>query len=241
VRDAPVEDDLRDRLVVGLSPGNVIQANSGGFVANSGDASLNGTTAGNTVLLFALSQALQIATPTGFAPPDLSVGAAPVFVFRRPNVPAGETTWSLGTGSPVAVTWVALEVSGLDPDSPLATSASNTATGSTFTLSTGTTSSFEVPGTMCFAMHGFFGSLGTPPTWGDHTNGYVELREQGVNNGAAALSLAVAAAFPGTPGAQECTATASASSTDAQLTAAVLVYTQPDVLDPRAAGILQVG
>src|SRR3954454_1198831 len=83
-------------------PATIVQSNAGGFNATSGAATLpTGTTAGNTlILVVGIDGNLSTTPPTGFTPAS-GEGPTPVvqkaYFFRKSNVGAGETSWTLTT------------------------------------------------------------------------------------------------------------------------------------------------
>ncbi|HYN95404.1 MAG TPA: hypothetical protein VES42_16270 [Pilimelia sp.] len=105
-----------------LSENSLIQTNGGAFNAGSGAVTLpSGTTAGNTILIFVGTEAVTANTPTGFKSdgPTNTSSNARAYVFRRSNVPAGETSWTLNLSGSGHAAWRVVEVEGLMPAQPL--------------------------------------------------------------------------------------------------------------------------
>lgn len=104
-----------------LSADSFVQSNSGAFNASSGSITLSATTAGNTILLMVGSVDVTPTTPTGFKSdgPANNSSHARAYVFRRSNVPAGETSWTLNMSGSGQVAWIAVEISGLMTTAPL--------------------------------------------------------------------------------------------------------------------------
>jgi hypothetical protein len=116
-----------------FGPDNIIQHNAGNTGLSAGDATVvvslpGGTTEGNTVIVNIAHWAganTGITTPAGWkkAADD---GLSTMYQFYRADVPAGESSWgfSPSNGATVAA-WSVVEVSGIDPETPLDVSAGN--------------------------------------------------------------------------------------------------------------------
>lgn len=186
-----------------------IQVNSGGFNAASGSATLPvGTTAGNTVLVLLFTHGPTVTPLSGFA----FDRSAFVFnnqrleIYRRSNVPADETSWTITLSASAKCAWVACEVESLDLLTPLNADAFATTTAQTG-VSTGTTGQTIAVDGVCIAAHGVYdGASATSPTWSNHSAGFAELAEQGANDGSTSVGLSVSLLFPGKVGTFSATA-----------------------------------
>jgi hypothetical protein len=110
---------------VPLSADNAQQSDSGSFTSTSGSATLPaGTDAGTTVLLFVTTFGTgTVTTPTGFVLDNSGVNAgispnARIYIFRRSNVPAGESSWTITVSVSQLTTWAVREYTDLDPNDP---------------------------------------------------------------------------------------------------------------------------
>jgi len=107
-----------------LTDSNIVQVNSGGFNAASGPVTLpSATQAGNTVILFVFIHNATnnaIGTPTGFQlVAGISVANAQVLgAYRRSDVPAGESSWTLSLSLPQPCSWVIYELTDIDVNVP---------------------------------------------------------------------------------------------------------------------------
>lgn len=194
----------------------------------------SGTTAGNTVVIgiALVGGGTAITTPTGFVK-DVSLSAGcPHYVFRRSNVPAAETSWTLSMTSLTArAAWWVMEIAGLDLDDPVDGTASSSSNVSPQT--SGTVSTNSALDTIVLASHAGNNSAAAAPTWSGQTNGFVELVEA-ATSATANVDIAVSTLIPGTIGPFECSATESVASTSngllvvyksaTSLTASALVY-----------------
>jgi hypothetical protein len=107
---------------VPLTVDNLQQSNSGTFTGTSGSATLgSGTQAGNTVILVVYSIGSgTLTTPTGFVLDHTASNNTThkIAVFRRSNVPAGETSWTVAVSASQLTFWAVREYSGIDLNSP---------------------------------------------------------------------------------------------------------------------------
>jgi hypothetical protein len=165
-----------------LSAANVIQAKTDWSTVASTSIPVDldaPTTGGGTVTVEMYGPPLWPGQPDGWEY-DVMAGQR-IWYFRRSNVPAGESTWTWTSVSPVTAMWRVTEWdAGLDPVSPLE-AANGTSTGGAgvTTLSTGT----GVPNpnsraeTVALAMHCWtFSQPGGDPTrvvtFTGHTNSF---------------------------------------------------------------------
>jgi len=202
-----------------LTDADFVQVNSGGFDAGSGSATLAATTAGNTVLIAVTCHGQTVATPSGFvrdtpAPADTNR----LHLFRRSNVPAGETSWTLTPGASAPVAWIAMEVAVLDASFPLdiSTGINLTTSGTSLPLNVSSFSSSTYDG-VALVLHAASLNGTTPPTFSAQTNGYAEVADQGRSGASNSPGIAVSRKFTQTLGQFNgefaCTATVSASVT----------------------------
>lgn len=162
-----------------LVPGQVA---TGGFNATSGNATLpSGTTAGNTVLVAFATYTRSMATTAGFVIDSAASAATTrIQLFRRSNVPAAETSWAFTTGVANACAWVAVEIEGMDPTTPLDVSVAavtNVTTGTS--ISTGTTPTSTTYDGLVLGLVGASISGTTPGTLSAWTGGYTEIGQSG--------------------------------------------------------------
>jgi hypothetical protein len=192
-------------------------SSSGSFEAASGDASLpTATTAGSTVLIACTCpQQFNPAPPSGFANDSPTQGSnLRVYLFRRSNVPAGETAWTLTPLTSALVRWTVYEVAGLDLDAPLdvilAGTAVSTQTG--VTASSGTTPLSSTYDGLVVALHAsYITTSTTPTTFSGHTGGMTEMDEGAAVGATVALNLSVSMRTTQQLATFESTATASAT------------------------------
>lgn len=210
-----------------LSEADFIQVNSGGFDAGSGSATLAATTAGNTVLLAVTCHAQTVATPSGFVRDSpVPTQTNRLHLFRRSNVPAEETSWTLTPAASAPVAWIAMEVQGLDVSFPLdvSTAIRETTTGTSLPLNVSSNQSSTYDG-LAVVLHEASVNGGTPPTFSGQTNGYTEFADQGQAGASNSVGIAVSRKFSQTLGAFNgefaCTATVSASVTPGEAWAVV--------------------
>lgn len=207
-----------------LSLADVVQSNalSGVAAAASGTFAVtlpSGTTVGNTVIIGAtiVGAGSTITTPTGFVK---DTNTTKHYIFRRSNVPAGETSWTLTAN--LASRWAcwAMEIANLDLDDPLDGSATSASGVSPQT--SGTVSTNSALDTIVLASHAGNNTASAAPTWSSQTNGFTELAEAGTSAGATSnTDVAVSYLFPGTIGPFECSATESVASIS---TGVLLIY-----------------
>jgi hypothetical protein len=220
---------------VPLTADNVVQENSGTGHTSGTSFSVSlpsGTTAGNTVLIFAGIPRISVAS-TGFTL-DKSVANA-AYVLRRSDVPASETSWTVtfanGSATDLGYSWYAVELSNVDLVEPLDASATNGPSGvaNGGTLSTGTAPQNAALDTVAFAAYGVAQAVGTAGSWASYTNGFdeiVDLAPTTSPNGAA--FLAVARRFPGATGQFETTGTLATTDTSPLAGALIVAYRSAD-------------
>jgi hypothetical protein len=180
-----------------LSDDNILQSGSGGFTASSGSATLAATTAGNTVILVAFAYGTTVSVPSGFVQDSPSVGAnsQALYVFRKSNVSAGETAWTLTLGVSAPCAWTAYEISDLDLLAPLVASSPYTV-ASAQSASTGSTARQSSYDSIYFAAHAAYDATSaTPPTWSGHTSDFTELHDQGQAGAGVSVGLSVSRRF----------------------------------------------
>jgi hypothetical protein len=210
-------------------------ANSGGFNATSGNATLaNGTTAGSTVLLAVAWGGVGPTVPSGFVRVTASTQGGsttvPSQLYARSNVPAGETSWAITASSTVPVAWWVAEVQNLDPAAlldagptgPVQASASSTTTATSSTTDRSTT----YDGMVVALFAGYQSASTTPVTWSGHTSGYAELADIGQAGASTSVGLSVAVQF--TQQLSTFAASATASATASTVSAYIAVLTAAD-------------
>jgi hypothetical protein len=214
-------------------PVSVVQSNAGGFNSTTGSATLpSGTTAGTTLLLIvglgSGSTNLSPNPPTGFTPAG---GEGPVFAsdpkvlfYRKSNVAAGETSWTIAMGVAGLICWSVLEVDGLDLTTPkdVGVASASTATAAT-SVSTGTSATSTTYDAFVVAAHLALNATNTTvPTWSGQTNGFDEVTDAGIAGASTAAGLAVSVQSTGALGAFSSTGT---SSVTGNLASTLVVYT----------------
>jgi hypothetical protein len=167
---------------VSLTVDNVVQENSGTVTTTTASlvATLpSGTTDGNTVVVILTHASSSGATtmPAGFVLSKGTGGVGGVFVYHKPEVGGGETSWTFTIGAGVAShTWYAAEVSNVDPVDPVDVSASSSSVGTSVatggTLSTGTTPLNAGLSTLVLSAFGVNKTSGAATlSWAGYTNG----------------------------------------------------------------------
>lgn len=209
-------------------PATIVQSNAGSFNATSGNATLGaGTTAGNTLLLIVgVAGNLSPNPPTGFTPAS-GEGPTPVsnkaYFYRKSNVSAGETSWAIGTLSAQMISWVVMEVDGLDLTAPkdVATATFQNGTGVTSQSTSAAPISTTYDAFVVAAHMGINSANTTIPDWSGHTSGFVEVGDAGIAAASTAQSLSVSTLNSQQLATFSCTATASVSVNSG---AALVVY-----------------
>jgi hypothetical protein len=178
----------------------------------------SGTTAGNTVLVFASASAAPSMSGFTSTGPGSLGGSPSLGCFRKPAVD-GETSWTLSWGVSGTVAWFVCEVEGLDNNAAVDVSApasfQNTGTGVT-SIATGTTGTSTSYDGLAVAVFGAATTGTTPATFSGYTNGFTELVDQG-SSAATSLALAVATLDVQQLSTWSSTATLSASSNAAAM------------------------
>jgi hypothetical protein len=196
----------------------LIQINTGTGTAVTLPA---GTTAGNTLLIFATVGGGTFSTPAGFtrdAPSGAAAGGGTI--WGKPAVDA-ETSWTLSLGVSGPVAWVAMELAGLDASARVDV-AMSTGTASLTSGTTVATSTYDGVG---YALHSAYNSTGgVAATLGSHTNGYTEIAEQSATDGTKACVISVSRKYLQQIGTQQVTATASGT-TPTSTGSTIVVYT----------------
>lgn len=165
-----------------LSTANIVQQNSGSRSTTTTSHAITlpgGTTAGNTVLVFATSADLSndiIAPAGGGWVLDLD-HATGLQAYRLTNVGAGVTSWTFTTSVATVDAWYVAEVSGLETTDPVDAFVNNV--GGTTT--SGSTQTYTTPVTAGVSTIAFMvrtgrdaGNAGTTYSWSADTNGFVE-------------------------------------------------------------------
>lgn len=211
-----------------LSDADIIQSNTGSFQGTSGSATLPaGTTAGNTVLIFLVADAPMAATDGFFEDAFWSTNVV-LLAFRRSDVPADESSWTLSTqGSSARLAWIAYEVQNLAL-SPFETSAvaGDLDIGSGETISTGETGQNSALDTVAFGVWGAMDLNAltvTAPTFDNQTNGFAEQDEQSLVAGGQAVDVCTTTMYPGAIGPFETTATVAFQATHRGAAAGLIV------------------
>lgn len=207
-------------------PATIVQSNSGGYNAASGNATLpSGTAAGNTLILVVGTSSTGLSSaPTGFTadgPTFATVGR--IAVYHKSNTSAGETSWALANTAQI-ICWSVLEVEGLDLDTPkdVAVTSASSASAAT-SVSTGTSPQSTTYDAFVVAVHSAANTTnGTVPSWSGQTGGFSEVTDSGTTSGTAAVGLAVSTLTSQQLGTFSSTAT---SDTTANLRATLVVYT----------------
>jgi hypothetical protein len=202
-------------------------SNSGGFTGASGSATLpTGTTAGSTLLL-AISSTGTSVTVTGFTDDSpTNIGTTKAYAFRKSNVAAAETSWTITAVSGSINRWTVYEVDGLDPVAPVDVKQTGTTPNVTSgtSVSTGTLAASTTYDGLVVALHAANNAASpTAPTFSGHTNALVEMDEGGATNGTASVGLSVSMRTVQSLGAFECTATASITLTGTNTATALIV------------------
>jgi hypothetical protein len=214
--------------VLPLSADDFVHENSG-VVTTPGTscvvslAGADSTTAGNTVIVL-LTSGTGVTPPAGFVQ-DKLVGVN-LYVFRKSEVAAGETSWTFTTGGNDKFTWYVAELSGVDPVEPLEASASGGLTGvaNGGTLSTGTTPLNAGLNTVVLAA--FAVDAAGTSSWSGYTNDLEEVADLGSGT---IYQLAVARKFvTGTTGTFSTTATLATSLSTPNAGALIVVYRAAD-------------
>jgi hypothetical protein len=154
------------------------------------------TDAGNTILVY-INAASQINTPypTGFVQDHL-LNTAVLNCLRKPNVAAGENSWTFTMALATTAAWTVLEVEGLDLDDPVDAFSSGTANGSPQTA--GTIAQNSAYDCMAVAVHGGRIASGVIGTYSGQTGGFTEIGESSTTHATASNNvLAVSTYFPG--------------------------------------------
>ena len=189
------------------------QLASGSFNAASGSATLPvGTTAGNTVILTVdTNSASGITLPTGFVKDTPTVvGAQKLSIYRRSNVPAGETSWTISVGVTAPVAWEVREYEGIDPDFPVdVVPSAYQFSGSASSIAAGPTPASTAYDGLFICAHGGNSTTTTPPTWSGHTGGVTEDTDQGAVGATTAVGLSVSSVTVASLAAWQVTATCS--------------------------------
>jgi hypothetical protein len=206
-----------------LSADDFVQENSG-TVTTAGTSCVvslpSGTTAGNTVVVL-LTSTVGVTAPSGFV--NDKVASVNLYVYRKSEVAASETSWTFTTASDSTFSWYAAELAGVDPVEPLESSAvtSTQLTGNGGTLSTGTAPQNAALETVVLAAFAVGG--GHTSSWSGYTNGLEEVLDSGSGQ-EITYQLAVARKFvTGVTGQFETTATLATSSGSALVAHALLV------------------
>lgn len=198
-------------------PATILQSNAGGFNGTSGNATLPaGTTAGTTLILVVGTASTSVSPnpPTGFTPVN-GEGPTPAanraFVFRKSNVAAGETSWTVAITSAQLVTWSVMEVDGLDLTNPKDVATATFQNGSAVTsASTSTSPQSTAYDVFVVAYHlGNNTTNTTIPTWSGQTGGFTEVTDAGVAGASTASGLSVSVTTSQQLSTFACTATAS--------------------------------
>jgi hypothetical protein len=221
-----------------LSEASIIQPpNFGSYEAASGTPTLpDVTTEGSTVLLVTAEfngTFGQLKTPDGFQADIPPTGAGNLYVqsFRRPDVPAGESSWPTSNiGTSISLTmWFIYEIAGMDRIEPLGAKTTGASAGVT-SLSSGTSSpSVSETDLLCLDLHA---ALTAGITIDGHTGGFVAAEYQSQTSTHGNGSAQIARLYPGAGGTFACTATYSASVT----AAAVLLVYKAAAEDPVSLG-----
>jgi hypothetical protein len=121
-------------------------------------------------------------------------------VYRRSDVPGGETSWTFTTSaSTTTAAWWIMEVEDLDLDDPLDVSASTTSSANP--QSTGTTTINSAFDTIAIATHHGSNTGGTAMgSYSAQTGGFTELAEAASSSAATNHCVAVSTQFPGNVG-----------------------------------------
>lgn len=195
-----------------LSIANVVQSNSGSFDAGSGSATLPvGTIAGNTlVLAITTGNNVAITTPSGFVRDSPAPGAAQqIGIYRRSNVPAAETSWTITLASTAQCAWAVYELEGIDLTIPVEAVAPYVANSDWPTQVTGNTPRGSAYDVLIVAALGAYNSTSaTAPTWSGHSPAsFVEQHDQGSAGASTSCGLSVAFRFASLPAVFSCSAT----------------------------------
>jgi hypothetical protein len=210
----------------------LLQSNAGGFNSTTGNATAAATTAGSTLLLIvglaSGSANLSPNPPTGFTPAGgegATFGSFPkVFFYRKSNVAAGETSWTISMGVAGLVCWSVLEYDNLDLTTPKDVGVASASTASAATsVSTGTSAQSTTYSAVVVAAHMALNATNTTvPTWSGQTNGFNEVTDAGIAGASTAAGLAVSVLETGALGTFSSTGT---SSVTANLASTLVVYT----------------
>ena len=180
-----------------LTTDDFVQQSGGTFNGTSGNATLPlATTAGNIIILV-LAQSNNIVDPAGFTLIKKNSLVAPVGGMYW-KVSTGESSWAIAPSASAVVDWIVYEMQNLDASNPVDMIISGSvSTGTTASLSTGTT---PVSGTydgLILAMHACLDTTSTTPgTWSNHNNGFMEVNEIGGADATRSLGLSVSRVVP---------------------------------------------
>ena len=175
-----------------------LQQSSGTFTGTTGSATLpNPTTAGNTIVLV-VGQTNNLVTPSGFTRATPGPFVAPLPGIYWKNTAGGESSWTIAPSASAVVCWASFEIEGLDQSNPVDVVTTTISSGTTASLSTGTTpisSTFDGFG---YAVHVCLDNTdgSSPGTWSGHTGGFVEVIEQGGSEATRSLGMSVSIAVP---------------------------------------------
>ena len=192
-------------------------------------AGADSTTAGNTLIVF-LTALVGVTPPAGFIQDKFL--AVNLYVFRKSEVAAAETSWTFTTSTNSSFAWYVVELSGVDPVEPLDASATSGATFASTsnggTRSTGTAPLNAGLNTVVFGVFSAIQTAGSTESWSNYTNGFEEVADVSPN-GDSAYQLAVARNFVnGTTGTFSTTATLATSSASASTAALLVAYRAAD-------------
>lgn len=216
-----------------VSDANLLQTKTGTVSgSNTVITSLNsGTTAESTVIVViatSLGTWSGITLPSGFITDKTQGSSGGVAIFHKPDVFAGETSWTFTLSASTTSSWTAYEYSNIDPVEPVdvsvATQTSSVANGGT--ASTGTTSinaGLSVVAIAAFAAP----TVGQTESFSGYTNSFTEDTDQGSTTNP---QLATATKYvDNTTGTFETTATfATTSGTARTIQALLVVYRAAD-------------
>jgi hypothetical protein len=148
---------------------NIVQTVTGNGSATSVPVTIAATAAGNTVLIAAFTNGTNaITTPTGFTrDADSTINNYKAYMYRKSNVAASETSFTLAVATAQPIVWVAMEVNGLDRANPLDTWIFEDVASSS-SLSVGSTPSGYEQLSIWFHA-GINTANNTVPVWSGHT------------------------------------------------------------------------
>lgn len=235
-----------------LSAANAVQAKSG--TANNlqtVSVALDNPTSGSgdhTVTVEMYGPALWPGMPDHWEYDGNAPEAAPIlWAFRRPQVPAGESSWDWTYIAATNWLWRVTEWdSVLDPVGPFEAFKAGTTQNGTgvTTVSTGTTPSTNRAEVVALATHSWHRLANSAQSfnWSDHTNGFSERDDVRATLGNAEYDLGFSWKFAEATGTFECTATVNTSPRDAadSYNALVVVYaaTSVPLLNPGGSVVM---